>query len=134
MLKKNMKKILLLTFCIFVITNFVNAQNKITYAEIYKLQNGWTAVISGNIVNNTNNQIYSDIIPKMSERLYILPSSGKLFDTHIYALNYISKLGFKVVEVYQMNGNTCFLMETDKIITITVTNDWTTKKNIIINK
>ena len=101
--------------------------------ELYKMQTGWTAVISGNIITD-DRQMNSDIIPKMSERLYVLPNSGKLFDTHIYALNFLGKLGFKVVEVYQMNGNTCFLMETDKIITITVTNDWTTKKNITINK
>ena len=34
----------------------------------------------------------------------------KLFDTHIYAINYLAKLGFKVVEVYQLNGNTSFLV------------------------
>ena len=129
-----MKQFILITLFLIGITFTTNAQNKTTYVEVYKMQTGWTAVISGDISINSNNPFNSDIIPKMSERLYILPSSGKLFDTHIYALNYLSKIGFKVVEVYQMNGNTCFLMETDKIITITVTNDWTTKKNITINK
>ena len=128
-----MKQFIIITLFLIGITFTTNAQNKTTYVEVYKMQTGWTAVISGNIITD-NRQMNSDIIPKMTERLYVLPNSGKLFDTHIYALNYLGKLGFKVVEVYQMNGNTCFLMETDKIITITVTNDWTTKKNITINK
>lgn len=128
-----MKKLIIISLFLIGIIYTTNAQNKITYVEVYKMQTGWTAVISGNIITD-NRQMNSDIIPKMSERLYVLPNSGKLFDTHIYALNFLGKLGFKVVEVYQMNGNTCFLMETDKIITITVTNDWTTKKNITINK
>lgn len=128
-----MKKLIIISLFLIGIIYTTNAQNKTTYVEVYKMQTGWTAVISGNIITD-NRQMNSDIIPKMSERLYVLPSSGKLFDTHIYALNFLGKLGFKVVEVYQMNGNTCFLMETDKIITITVTNDWTTKKNITINK
>lgn len=128
-----MKKLIIISLFLIGIIYTTNAQNKITYVEVYKIQTGWTAVISGNIITD-NRQMNSDIIPKMSERLYVLPNSGKLFDTHIYALNFLGKLGFKVVEVYQMNGNTCFLMETDKIITITVTNDWTTKKKITINK
>lgn len=128
-----MKKFIIITLFLIGITFTTNAQNKTTYVEVYKMQTGWTAVISGNIITD-NRQMNSDIMPKMSERLYVLPNSGKLFDTHIYALNYLGKLGFKVVEVYQMNGNTCFLMETDKIITITVTNDWTNKKTITINK
>ena len=129
-MKKNI--VISLFLLCFIFTS--NAQNKTTYVEVYKMQTGWTAVINGDISINPNNQFNSDIMPKMSERFYVLPSSGILFDTHIYALNYLGKLGFKVVEAYQMNGNTCFLMETDKIITITVTNDWTTKKNITINK
>ena len=128
-----MKQFIIIILFLIGITFTTNAQNKTTYVEVYKMQTGWTAVISGNIITD-NRQMNSDIMPKMSERLYVLPSSGKLFDTHIYALNYLGKLGFKVVEVYQMNGNTCFLMETDKVITITVTNDWTTTKNITINK
>lgn len=129
-----MKQFILITLFLIGITFTTNAQNKTTYVEVYKMQTGWTAVISGDISINSNNQFNSDIIPKMSERLYILPSSGKLFDTHIYALNYLSKIGFKVVEVYQMNGNTCFLMECHNIINITVTTDWTNKKSITINK
>jgi hypothetical protein len=128
-----MKKLIIISLFLIGIIYTTNAQNKITYVEVYKMQTGWTAVISGNIITD-NRQMNSDIMPKMSERLYVLPNSGKLFDTHIYALNFLGKLGFKIVEAYQMNGNTCFLMETNKIITITVTNDWTTKKKITINK
>ena len=129
-----MKQFILITLFLIGITFTTNAQNKTTYVEVYKMQTGWTAVISGDISINSNNQFNSDIIPKMSERLYILPSSGKLFDTHIYALNYLSKIGFKVVEVYQMNGNTCFLMECNNVINIIVTTDWTNKKTITINQ
>ena len=128
-----MRKYIVISLFLLCFIFTTNAQNKTTYVEVYKMQAGWTAVISGNIITD-NRQMNSDIIPKISERLYVLPNSGKLFDTHIYALNFLGKIGFKVVEVYQMNGNTCFLMESDKIITITVTNDWTTKKNITINK
>ena len=129
-----MKQFILITLFLIGITFTTNAQNKTTYVEVYKMQTVWTAVISGDISINSNNQFNSDIIPKMSERLYILPSSGKLFDTHIYALNYLSKIGFKVVEVYQMNGNTCFLMECNNVINIIVTTDWTNKKTITINQ
>lgn len=128
-----MKQFIIITLFLIGITFTTNAQNKTTYVEVYKMQTGWTAVISGNIITD-NRQMNSDIMPKMSERLYVLPSSGKLFDTHIYALNYLGKLGFKVVEVYQMNGNTCFLMECNNIVNINVTTDWTNKKTITINK
>lgn len=128
-----MKQFIIITLFLIGITFTTNAQNKTTYVEVYKMQTGWTAVISGNIITD-NRQMNSDIMPKMSERLYVLPSSGKLFDTHIYALNYLGKLGFKIVEVYQMNGNTCFLMECNNIVNINVTTDWTNKKTITINK
>lgn len=128
-----MRKYIVISLFLLCFSFTTNAQNKTTYVEVYKMQTGWTAVISGNIIAD-NKQMSSDIIPKMSERLYVLPNSGKLFDTHIYALNYLGKLGFKVVEVYQMNGNTCFLMECTKIINITVTTDWTYKKTITINQ
>jgi hypothetical protein len=129
-----MKKIILIIVILFGISNQIKSQDKVTYAEIYKTQTGWTAVVSGNILTNNSKQINSDVIPKTSERLYILPEAGKLFDTHIYAINYLAKLGFKVVEVYQLNGNTSFLMECKNTINITVTSDWKNKKKIIINK
>ena len=128
-----MKKLIAISLFLLCFSFTINAQNKTTYVEVYKMQTGWTAVISGNIITD-NRQMNSDIMPKMSERLYVLPSSGKLFDTHIYALNYLGKLGFKVVEVYQMNGNTCFLMECNNLVNINVTTDWTNKKTVTINK
>lgn len=127
-----MKNIFLTILFLFGTMVAVNAQDKTTYVEVHKMQTGWTAVISNSLSTDTN-QIDYDFMPKMSERLYVLPSSGKLFDTHIYALNYLAKFGFEVIEVYQMDGSTCFLMECDDMVTIPVTTDWTTKKNITIN-
>jgi hypothetical protein len=44
------------------------------------------------------------------------------------------KYGFEVVEAYQLDGYTRFLMESDDIISIKVTIDWETEKYITINK
>lgn len=110
-----------------------NAQTKTTYAELIKMNTGWTAVISQKITTTTT-PIEHNMMPKMSERLYITPKTGFLFDTHIYAVNYLATLGFKVVEVYQMNGNTCFLLECSRTVTFQVTTDWNNKRNHTINK
>lgn len=127
-----MRKILLFLLFLIGMLTTVNAQPKTTYAEVYKFQTGWTVVISGNTTNDTATY---DFMPVMSERLYVLPSNGKLFDTHIYAINYmVKKYGFEVVEAYQLDGCTRFLMESDDITSIKVTTDWETEKYIIINK
>ena len=127
-----MRKILLILLFLIGMLTTVNAQSKTTYAEVYKFQTGWTVVISGNTTNNTATY---DFMPKMSERLYVLPSNGKLFDTHIYAINYMAKkYGFEVVEAYQLDGCTRFLLESDDIVTIKITTDWETDKYITINK
>ena len=106
-----MKKILLILLFLMGTLTIVNAQSKTTYAEVYKFQTGWTVVISG---NTTNDAAIYDFMPKMSERLYVLPSNGKLFDTHIYAINYMAKnYGFEVVEAYQLDGYTRFLLESE---------------------
>jgi hypothetical protein len=127
-----MRKILLILLSLTGILTTVNAQSKTTYAEVYKSQTGWTVVISGNTIDDTETY---DFIPKMSERLYVLPSNGKLFDTHIYAINYMAKnYGFEVVEAYQLDGHTRFLLESDDIVTIKVTSDWETNKYITVNK
>jgi hypothetical protein len=128
-----MKRIILIALILLGSITIGNAQTKTTYAELVKLNTGWTAVISQKITTTTA-PIEHNMVPKMSERLYITPKTGFLFDTHIYAVNYLATLGFKVVEVYQMNGNTCFLLECNKTVTLQVTTDWTNKVNHTINQ
>ena len=128
-----MKKMFLIITVLICSIMVSSAQTKTTYAEVYKLQSGWTAVISQKILVNNNQPMEHNMIPKISERLYITPKSGYLFDTHVFALNYLATLGFKVVEAYQVNGATCFLMECHNTVTLQVTTNWTNKQTITIN-
>lgn len=128
-----MKKFILVISLLIISVNISFADEPKVYAEITKFQTGWTAIIATELAPD-NNQYNNDIIPKMSQQYYILPPEGKLFDTYIFTINYLSKTyNFKLIDAYQINNNTSFIMECETPVTIKVTTNFNNSLNKSFN-
>lgn len=126
-----MKKFIsIFVFMVLSIT-ISNAQNKTTYAEVIKHQTGWTVVIATDIDTNAKAPNY-DFMPQPSKRYYVLPPKGKLFDSHIYAINYMTQFGFELIEVVN-TANPSYIIKSNKVISIPTTTDWNNRTYKTIN-
>lgn len=128
-----MKKILIL-IVLFGASISAVAQSKTTYAEVSKHQTGWTVMIATGVDESSNVDYNNDLLPRPSKRFYVLPSVGKLFDSPIYAINYMTQFGFELVEAFT-NGpnNTTYILKSNHFATIPCTTNWSNKVYKTIN-
>ena len=129
-----MKKCILLLMVLIVTSISAVAQSKTTYAEVSKHQTGWTVMIATGVDESADVNYNNDILPYPSKRFYVLPSKGKLFDSPIYAINYMTQFGFELVEAFR-NGdnNTTYILKSNKFTTIPCTTNWSNRVYKTIN-
>lgn len=130
-----MKKFILSLIVLMSTFITVNAQTKTTYAAITNHQYGWTVAMNLEVMSSTSTAPNNhDFMPTPTKRYYILPPTGKLFDSPLFALNYISQFGFELVEVYVEANKPTYIVKSIKMATIPMTTNWNDRINKTINK